>query len=124
MIIDHVELVVSDYAASKAFYSSSLAPLNIGLVMEVHGCAGFGKNGKPEFWFRADQPAHQPLHIAFVAETRNEVDQFFRAAIDAGGRDNGAPGLREIYHPDYYGAFVLDPDGHNIEAVCHQPQPV
>ena len=122
MIIDHIGLVVSDCARSKAFYEKSLAPLQIKLVMEVEGWAGFGKNGKPEFWFGPHGDAHKPMHIAFTAENREDVNRFYEAALAAGGKDNGAPGIREIYHPNYYGAFVLDPDGHNIEAVCHKPE--
>jgi catechol 2,3-dioxygenase-like lactoylglutathione lyase family enzyme len=122
MIIDHIGLTVSNYERSKDFYSKALAPLDIQLVMEVDHAAGFGKQGKPEFWFGARGGPVQPMHIAFVAENRREVRAFYDAAIAAGGRDNGPPGPREIYHPDYYGAFVLDPDGNNIEAVCHLPE--
>jgi len=122
MIIDHIGLVVSDYEKSKVFYSKCLAPLHIDLIMEVEGWAGFGKNQKPEFWFGQQGEAHKPMHIAFSAESRDEVDRFYNAALQAGGKDNGAPGVREIYHPNYYGAFVLDPDGHNIEAVCHKAE--
>jgi catechol 2,3-dioxygenase-like lactoylglutathione lyase family enzyme len=121
MIIDHIGLAVSDYERSKEFYSKALAPLGIQLLMEVENAAGFGKAGKPEFWFGARGGAVRPMHVAFVTESRREVNAFYDAAIAAGGKDNGAPGLREIYHPDYYGAFVLDPDGNNIEAVCHLP---
>ena len=119
MMIDHIGLSVSDAARSRAFYEKALAPLGIDLVTEVEGWSGFGKNGKPEFWFGADGDPHQPMHIAFAADSRGQVDAFHAAAIAAGGRDNGKPGIREIYHPNYYGAFVLDPDGHNIEAVFH-----
>ena len=119
MIIDHIGLSVSDYEKSKAFYTLSLAPLGIEPVMEIEGWAGFGKQGKPEFWFGFDGQPHTPMHIAFSAENREQVDRFYEAAIAAGGKDNGKPGIREIYHPDYYGAFIFDPDGHNIEAVCH-----
>lgn len=122
MIIDHIGFVVSDYEKSKNFYLKCLSPLNIELVMEVEGWAGFGRNEKPEFWFGPDGDAHQPLHVAFTADSREQVKQFYEAALKAGGKDNGAPGIREIYHPNYYGAFVIDPDGHNIEAVCHKPE--
>ena len=122
MIIDHIGLVVSDYQKSKEFYASCLAPLDIHLVMEFEGWAGFGRNGKPEFWFGPNGEAHKSMHIAFSAETRDQVDKFYQAALAAGGKDNGAPGIREIYHPSYYGAFVYDPDGHNIEAVCHRSE--
>jgi catechol 2,3-dioxygenase-like lactoylglutathione lyase family enzyme len=123
-MLDHLGFGVSDYARSKAFYLQALAPLGIGIVMEVtpeqagHSAAGFGKDRKPFFWIAQGEAAH--LHVAFAAATRAEVDAFHRAAIAAGGRDNGAPGLRPHYHPNYYGAFVLDPDGHNVEAVCHR----
>jgi len=123
MIIDHIGLFVKDYEVSKAFYLEALAPLGISLVAEVEAAytwAGMGKNNKPEFWFG---PGKEVVghHVAFLAENRDQVDAFYQAAINAGGKDNGEPGIREIYHPDYYGAFVLDPNGHNIEAVCHQP---
>lgn len=122
MIIDHIGLAVRDYSRSKAFYTKALAPLGIELVMEVQGNAGFGSNGKPDFWFSTDAAAQGRIHVAFVARDRAQVKAFYDAAIAAGGKDNGPPGIREIYHPNYYGAFVLDPDGHNVEAVCHQPE--
>lgn len=122
MIIDHIGVAVSDYAVSKAFYTACLKPLNVELVVEIEGWAGFGRDGKGEFWFGPDETIQQPMHIAFLANTRAEVDAFYTAALAAGGKCNGEPGLREIYHPDYYGAFVVDPDGHNVEAVCHQPE--
>lgn len=121
MIIDHIGLVIDDYEVSKKFYRQCLAPLGIEMQVEVEGWAGFGHDGRPEFWFGPDGVATPPVHLAFVAQSRVEVDRFYQAALAAGGRDNGPPGVREIYHPDYYGAFVLDPDGHNIEAVCHRP---
>jgi len=122
MIIDHIGLVVSNYEISKQFYTKCLAPLNIKLVMEFEGWAGFGKNDKPEFWFGSDGDAHKPMHIAFAAENRDQVNKFYEAALAADGKDNGPPGIREEYHPDYYGAFIYDLDGHNIEAVCHNPE--
>lgn len=121
MIIDHIGIGVSNYEKSKQFYSNCLAPLGIQLILEVEGWAGFGRDGKPEFWFGPYDEGNQSMHIAFSADDRGQVDQFYKAALEAGGKDNGAPGIREIYHPDYYGAFVYDPDGHNIEAVCHKP---
>lgn len=121
MIIDHIGLPVGDYDRSKAFFTQALAPLGIALVMEVQGWAGFGKNGKPEFWFGVSTERQMPMHSAFAAETRSQVRAFYQAALTAGGKDNGTPGIREIYHPNYFGAFVIDPDGHNIETVCHQP---
>lgn len=88
----------------------------------MQGWAGFGKDGKPEFWFGTHAQAQNPMHIAFVAETRSQVDAFHAAALEAGAKDNGPPGVRGIYHANYYGAFVVGPDGHNIEAVCHRPE--
>ncbi|MGC4027679.1 MAG: VOC family protein [Steroidobacteraceae bacterium] len=122
MIIDHIGLAVSDYSQSKAFFTRALAPLGITLVMEVEGWAGFGRDGKPELWFGTHSQVQNPMHIAFVAGSRDQVNAFYEAALKAGARDNGPPGVREIYHPSYYGAFVIGPDGHNIEAVCHRPE--
>ena len=126
-MLDHIGFPVSDYARAKAFYEKALAPLGYTLVMEVgaaegaNPAAGFGENGKPDFWIGADGKLNLPMHVAILAKDRATVDAFYQAAMQAGGRDNGAPGIRAHYHPDYYGAFVLDPDGHNIEAVCHAP---
>lgn len=127
-MIDHIGFPVSDYARAKAFYATALAPLGYSLIMEVtqqerpgEGAAGFGADGKPDFWIGGEGALNKPVHIAIVAKDRPTVDAFYKAAIAAGGRDNGAPGIRAHYHPNYYGAFVLDPDGHNIEAVCHGP---
>jgi catechol 2,3-dioxygenase-like lactoylglutathione lyase family enzyme len=122
MIIDHLGIAVSDYAQSKAFFCKALAPLGIELIAEVQGWAGLGKAGKAEFWFDVHSEKQKPMHVAFVAETREQVRAFYKAALVAGGKDNGPPGIREVYHPNYYGAFVIGPDGHNIEAVCHQPE--
>ncbi|MFT5114278.1 MAG: catechol 2,3-dioxygenase-like lactoylglutathione lyase family enzyme [Parasphingorhabdus sp.] len=124
MLIDHIGVAISDYERSKEFYLKALAPLNIGLVVEIQGWAGFGGNGKTDFWFGPDDTVQSPMHIAFVAESREKVEQFYTAAIAAGARDNGKPGVRPEYHRNYYGAFVIDPDGHNIEAVCHQEENV
>jgi catechol 2,3-dioxygenase-like lactoylglutathione lyase family enzyme len=128
-MIDHVGFSVSDYERAKAFYAKALAPLGYGLVMEVTAeqtghapAAGFGAHGKPNFWFGAEGAMNKPVHIAIAAQDRATVDAFYKAAIAAGGRDNGPPGIRPHYHANYYGAFVLDPDGHNIEAVCHTPE--
>jgi len=127
-MIDHVGFPVNDYDKSKAFYTTALAPLGYSLIMEVPGnltesespAAGFGRDGKPDLWIGGEGGAStKPLHVAIVAETRAAVDAFYAAALAAGGRDNGAPGIRAHYHPNYYAAFVLDPDGQNIEAVCH-----
>ena len=118
-MIDHIGVAVSDVGKSKTFYSAALAPLGYALLMDFGEAAGFGVAPKPDFWIGQGKSNESPSHVAFRAATRKEVDAFYRAAIDAGGRDNGAPGLRPHYHEHYYGAFVLDPDGHNIEAVCH-----
>jgi catechol 2,3-dioxygenase-like lactoylglutathione lyase family enzyme len=122
--LDHVGFAVDDYERSKAFYAKALAPLGLKLLMEFAGAAaGFGKDDgeRPSFFIEAHgEPVRGRLHIALRADSRAQVDAFHAAAIEAGGRDNGAPGLR-WYHPDYYGGYVLDPDGNNIEAVCHQP---
>jgi catechol 2,3-dioxygenase-like lactoylglutathione lyase family enzyme len=126
-MLDHTGFSVADYARSKAFYQKALAPLGYSLIMEVQQdendspAAGFGAGGKPDFWIGGEGGLNRPIHIAIVAKDRATVDAFHRAAIAAGGKDNGAPGLRPHYHENYYGAFVLDPDGHNIEAVCHAP---
>lgn len=119
MIIDHIGLSISNYERSRAFYSKVLAPLGIGLIMEHAGWAGYGRDGKPELWFGESEVIQKPMHIAFSAHDAEAVDAFYKAAIEAGAKDNGPPGIREIYHPNYYGAFIIDPDGHNIEAVCH-----
>lgn len=127
-LIDHVTLPVTDYAKSKAFYEKALAPLGVKPIMEYGKACGFGRDQKPDFWIgqgpTSFQTAEQakavtPMHIAFAARTRAEVDAFHAAALAAGGRDFGKPGVREVYHPRYYGAFVLDPDGHDVEAVIH-----
>ena len=128
-MIDHMGFAVSDYERAKAFYAKALAPLGYELIMEVLAAvnpsgapaAGFGENGKPDFWIGGEGKLAHPLHVAVVAKTRAAVDAFYKAAMAAGARDNGAPGLRPHYHANYYGAFVFDHDGHNIEAVCHAP---
>jgi catechol 2,3-dioxygenase-like lactoylglutathione lyase family enzyme len=124
-MIDHLGLSVSDYGRSKAFYLAALKPLGYELVMEVTEAgpyAGFGQGGKPDFWIGRGKASTAGAHVAFHARDRATVRAFYDAALEAGARDNGPPGLREIYHPNYYGAFVFDPDGHNIEAVCHDPE--
>ena len=119
-MLDHVGVPVSDFARSKRFYEEALSPLGYELIMEPSVyAAGFGRSGKPDFWIGQGEPG-QAFHIAFAADDRAAVDAFYEVAIAAGGRDNGGPGLRPEYHPSYYGAFVLDPDGNNIEAVCHK----
>jgi catechol 2,3-dioxygenase-like lactoylglutathione lyase family enzyme len=127
-MIDHIGLSVADYQRSKAFYERALAPLGYVVRMEAiaegdSSACGFGlaPEGTPDFWIAAEGNAQPPVHIAFVAPDRNAVDAFHAAALAAGGKDNGAPGVRERYHPNYYAAFVFDLDGHNIEAVCHRP---
>jgi len=127
--LDHISLNVSDYGRAKAFFTKALAPLGIKPLMEFGTACGFGAAaGKPDFWIGAGHTSFQtpeqvriltPIHVAFSAKSRADVDAFYRAAIEAGGRDFGPPGLRTQYHPNYYGAFVLDADGHNIEAVFH-----
>jgi catechol 2,3-dioxygenase-like lactoylglutathione lyase family enzyme len=123
MIFDHISLSVTDVDKSKAFFVRALEPLGIGIEMEGDGYAGMGRPGKPQFWLGASGTPSGPMHIAFAAEDREQVRQFHAAALAAGGRDNGAPGVRAHYHPTYYGAFVIGPDGHNVEAVCHRPEP-
>jgi catechol 2,3-dioxygenase-like lactoylglutathione lyase family enzyme len=128
-MIDHMGLNTGDVARAKRFFEQALAPLGIGVQMAVtveqtgsYEGYGFGRNGQPAFWIGGPATAHSGVHIAFTASTRAEVDAFHAAALAAGGRDNGAPGIRAHYHPNYYGAFVFDPDGNNIEAVCHRPE--
>ena len=127
-MIDHMGLSVTDYEKSKTFYEKALAPLGYEFLFEVPTehtggvrYGGFGVASKPDFWIDGAGAPSPKLHVAFAAGDRASVDAFYKAAMAAGGRDNGAPGLRPDYHPNYYGAFVLDPDGHNIEAVCHDP---
>ena len=127
-MLDHIGLSVSDLGKAKAFYLQALAPLGIELVMEVtkeqsgsDAFAGFGTFGRPFFWIGEGGPQPKGIHVAFTAPNRGVVVAFHQAALAAGGQDNGGPGLRPHYHPNYFGAFVLDPDGNNIEAVCHLP---
>ena len=120
-MIDHAGFQVSDIARSKRFYAAALAPLGYTLITEFGNFAGFGAHQKPDFWIGLGDPTHG-LHVAILSADRATVDAFHKAALAAGGRDNGAPGPRPHYHPNYYGAFVLDPDGNNIEAVCHAPR--
>ena len=116
-MIDHVGFPVSDYQRSKAFYAAALAPLGYALIMEIaqtendHPAAGFGREGKPDFWIGGEGGLGGVLHVAIATEDRAAVDAFYRAALAAGGADNGPPGLRPHYHPSYYAAFVRDPDG-------------
>ncbi len=127
-MIDHTGLEVSDPERSRSFYNSILATLGYEMLMQVPKehtggttVLGYGVRPKADFWVIEGNPNNPRIHVAFRAETRAQVDAFYKAGLAAGGRDNGPPGLRTHYHKDYYGAFVLDPDGHNIEAVCHTP---
>ena len=122
-MLDHVGLTVSNLARSQAFYAAALAPLGVTVLVRGEGYAGLGSE-RPRFWITEGipSPSSPRTHVAFAAVTRLEVDAFWHAAIAAGGVDHGPPGLRPQYHPHYYGAFVLDPDGHNVEAVCHRPE--
>ncbi|MCW5772147.1 MAG: VOC family protein [Rhodospirillaceae bacterium] len=126
-MLDHIGLAVGDFARSKAFYAKALAPLGYTVMMEFTAAqaggqpaAGLGGT-RPDFWIAGGGPITPHTHIAFAVKNRALVDAFYKAALAAGGRDNGAPGIRAHYHPNYYAAFVLDPDGHNVEAVCHAP---
>ncbi|MDZ4790120.1 MAG: VOC family protein [Hyphomicrobiales bacterium] len=128
-MIDHFGFGVSDYERAKAFYTKVLAQLDIDMLMDVpaammatgSAACGFGRRGKPDFWISAQGKTTPPVHLALRTETRAQVDAFYRAALEAGATDNGPPGVRLQYHSNYYGAFVRDLDGHNIEAVCHTP---
>jgi catechol 2,3-dioxygenase-like lactoylglutathione lyase family enzyme len=122
-MIDHIGFGASDYPASMAFFQAALAPLGYKVVMEgpPGAGAGLGPGHSPELWLHPTDKTPAPLHIALTVGTRAEVDAFYKAAMAAGGQDNGGPGLRPHYHPNYYAAFVIGPDGHNLEAVCHKP---
>jgi catechol 2,3-dioxygenase-like lactoylglutathione lyase family enzyme len=121
-VLDHMGFAVRDYDRSKAFYEQALAPLGFSVVKDFEGAAaGFGKDGHAAFWIEAQgRPVQGRLHFAFTADSRAGVDAFHAAAVAAGATDNGAPGVRTMYHPSYYGGYVLDPDGNNVEAVCHR----
>lgn len=119
-MIDHIGVSVTDLDRSIAFYTKALAPLGYTLIMKWDQFAGFGTAGKPNFWIGKGAP-EDAIHVAFRAGGRAQVRAFHEAALAAGGKDNGAPGERPHYHEHYYGAFVRDPDGHNVEAVCHEP---
>lgn len=127
-MIDHTGVTVSDFVASKAFYQAALGPIGYELLLEFPASvtghsdvAGFGEPPKPDFWINLGTPNRPAMHVAFRVNRRALVDAFYHAALAAGGRDNGPPGQRPHYHQHYYGAFVFDPDGHNIEVVCHEP---
>jgi catechol 2,3-dioxygenase-like lactoylglutathione lyase family enzyme len=124
-MLDHVTLFVRDLAVSRAFYNRALAPIGYEALYSFDTTTpgakllGYGAKPKAAFWIVERAVPPSPLHIAFLAPSRAAVDAFYRAGLAAGGRDNGAPGLRPLYHENYYGAFLLDPDGYNVEAVCH-----
>lgn len=119
-MFDHIGIGASNLEASKAFFLEALAPLGVTVAMEAGDAVGLGRDRKPSFWLGASTEKCTPLHLAFTAENRRQVDEFYRRALAAGGKDNGPPGLRPHYHADYYAAFVIGPDGHNVEAVCHK----
>lgn len=128
-MIDHIGIGVGDYAAAKVFYAKALAPLGVTQLAEVgpdlnpSGWAcGFGRDGKPDLWLGEEGRTTPPVHVAITARSRAEVRAFYEAALAAGARDNGPPGVRPHYHANYYAAFVRDLDGHNLEVVCHAPQ--
>ena len=121
-MFDHLGFGVTNYAESKSFFLNALEPLGIGIVMEGEHGLGIGQKDKPSLWLFQTSDKPLPMHIAFTADTRQQVEDFYRSALAAGGKDNGAPGIRAHYHPNYYGAFVIGPDGHNVEAVCHRPE--
>jgi catechol 2,3-dioxygenase-like lactoylglutathione lyase family enzyme len=128
-MFDHVGIPVSDFEKAKAFYMRALKPLGFGLIVEVssketgnNAQAGFGAGKRAQFWVGTGKPIKGRVHFAFEAKSREAVRDFYDAAMKAGGQDNGEPGLRPHYHENYYSAFVLDPDGHNIEAVCRKAE--
>ena len=120
-MIDHISIAVPDAIGSRAFYAAALAPLGMVCIAEADGWYGFGAGTRATFWFGEDDWPQRPMHLAFTATGRQMVDDFYFAALAAGGRDNGAPGLRLRYHAHYYAAFVTCLNGHNLEAVCHRP---
>jgi catechol 2,3-dioxygenase-like lactoylglutathione lyase family enzyme len=121
-VFDHIGIGVSNLETSKAFFLQALAPLGIGVVMDFSHAVGLGRGQKPSFWLGATDDKPVPLHIAFAAEDRRQVDAFYHSALAAGGKDNGSPGIGHHYHPNYYAAFVIGPDGHNVEVVCHRAE--
>ena len=118
-MIDHLTLTVRDLGRAKSFYTSTLAPLGYGLIMDFGEMLGFGEPHKPFFWIKQGAAPQSPMHLAFRAKSRAAVDGFHQAALAASATDDGAPGLRPDYHANYYGAFIIDPDGHHLEAVSH-----
>jgi catechol 2,3-dioxygenase-like lactoylglutathione lyase family enzyme len=122
-MFDHVMVKVKDLNSSKRFYTAALAPLGFSVQYDADGMLGFGPKDAPALWLaKAKGETNGPVHLAFVAKDRTAVQAFYAAALPAGGKDNGKPGLRPEYHANYYGGFVKDPDGNNIEAVCHQEE--
>lgn len=131
-MIDHMSTYATDYPQTKQFYEAALAALGYSVQTEfvakwnpdfpTQRMCAFGVDGKPAFWLIETKEKHTPRHFAFVAHSRSDADAFYEEAIDNGGIDNGKPGLRPIYHENYYGAFAIDPDGNNVEAVCHQAE--
>ena len=121
-MIDHMSTYATDYAATRAFYEAVLPPLGYELLMEFPDMCAFGLPNNPTFWVIAVESPATPRHWAFAAGDREMVTHFYHTGLQHGGRDNGSPGLRPDYHEHYYGAFLLDPDGNNVEAVCHQPE--
>lgn len=122
IVFDHIGFNVGNFLAFKSFISQALAPLGIVITKEGENWATIGRKGEGFLWFGSFETTPGPIHIAFAAKTREQVRQFYAAALAAGGKDNGPPGLRPHYHANYYGAFVIGPDGHNVEAVCHEPE--
>jgi catechol 2,3-dioxygenase-like lactoylglutathione lyase family enzyme len=120
-MLDHIGIHTKQFDALANFYEKALAPLGCAKLIQFDGAAGFGRDEKPSLWIGTSPRATSVLHIAFSSPTRAAVGAFYDAALAAGGRDNGMPGLRPDYHPNYYAAFVIDPDGNNVEAVCHKP---
>lgn len=121
-MIDHMGFAVADMAKSRAFYEAALKPLGMGVLRSGEGWAAFGSGRHTEFWIGTYGTPPGRVHFAFAASDRAAVRAFYEAAMRAGGTDNGPPGVRQNYHPNYYAAFVIDPDGHNVEAVCHSPE--
>lgn len=121
-MFDHIGIGSRNVAALEAFFLHALEPLGVGIAMKGPHGLGLGKNGKPSLWIYAAQERPAPLHLAFTAERRSQVDAFHALAMQAGAQDNGGPGLRPHYHPSYYAAFVIGPDGHNVEVVCHRQE--
>jgi catechol 2,3-dioxygenase-like lactoylglutathione lyase family enzyme len=119
-MLDHITFTVRDLSRSKGFYTQALAPLGYAIRADYGEICGIGPEGKPAFWLKAGPVPTSPTHLAFKSADRAAVDAFYAAALAAGATDNGPPGLRPDYHVHYYGAFVIDPDGHPIEAVCHR----